>query len=402
MSFFPVSESVKRMHPSATLAAMQKAAELRESDADVIDLSVGEPDFDTPTHIKNYAIEALNRGVTKYTPTVGLKPLQKAIQGFYEREFNVSFETNQIMATAGGKQAIFNAVCALANPGDEVLLHKPYWVSFPEIVNFTGARVVEIDTEETGFVLNAEQVRNSITDKTKLIIVNSPGNPSGRVIPPAEFRKIVEVCAEKNVFVVSDECYARFVFPPAEIFSTAMLPKDLQQFVCIAGTFSKTFAMTGWRVGYTVANAEWTKAMNKLQSHSTSHPTSFAQAACADALENWEETKNSLDRMLAEYARRRAYLIPALRDICGFQCSEPEGAFYAFPDVRCYLNDQIKTSADFADLLLREAYVVTTDGSGFGVPGFIRISYATKFERLKEAIERIKNVIGNLKTEARA
>lgn len=396
MSFFPVSEAVKRMQPSATLAAMAKAAELRESGADVIDLSVGEPDFDTPQHIKNYAIEALNAGMTKYTPTPGLKPLQKAIQGFYQTEFGADFEANQIIATAGGKQAIFNAVCAVANSGDEVLLHKPFWVSFPEIVNFTGAKIVEIDTEETGFVLTAEQVRRSITDKTRLIIINSPGNPSGRVIPSKEFKKIVEACAEKNVFIVADECYARFVYPPHEVFSTAMLPKELQQFVCIAGTFSKTFAMTGWRVGYTVANPEWTKAMVKLQSHSTSHPTSFAQAACAKALENWDETKKSLDGMLAEYTRRRAYLIPALRETCGFQCSEPEGAFYAFPDVRGYLNDRIKTSADFSDLLLQEANVVTTDGSAFGVPGFVRFSYATSLERLKEAIERVKGVIANL------
>jgi aspartate aminotransferase len=396
MSSFPVSESVKRLHPSATLAAMQKATELRESGVDVIDLSVGEPDFDTPQHIKNYAIEALNAGVTKYTPTTGLKSLKIAIQSFYEQEFGASFETNQIMATAGGKQAIFNAVCAVANPGDDVLLHKPYWVSFPEIVNFTGARIVEIDTEETGFVLTAEQVKRSITDKTKLIIINSPGNPSGRVIPAAEFKKIVEVCAEKNVFIVADECYARFVYPPHEIFSTAMLPKELQQWVCIAGTFSKTFAMTGWRVGYTVANAEWTKAMNMLQSHSTSHPTSFAQAACARALENWDETKLSLDAMLAEYNRRRDYLIPALREECGFECSEPEGAFYAFPDVRAFLNDRIKTSADLSDLLLREAHVVTTDGAGFGVPGYVRFSYATKLERLKEAVERVKKVMANM------
>lgn len=396
MSSFPVSENVRRMRPSATLAAMQKANELRESGVDVIDLSVGEPDFDTPQHIKNYAIDALNRGVTKYTPTTGLKTLREAIQSFYEQEFNASFETDQIMATAGGKQAIFNAVCAIVNPRDEVLLHKPYWVSFPEIVNFTGARIVEIDTEETGFVLTAEQVKRSITDRTKLIIVNSPGNPSGRVIPHAEFKKIVEACAEKNVFIVADECYARFVYPPHEIFSTAMLPRELQRWVCIAGTFSKTFAMTGWRVGYTVANAEWTKAMNMLQSHSTSHPTSFAQAACAAALENWDETKQSLDAMLAEYNRRRDYLIPALRDECGFECSEPEGAFYAFPNVRRFLNDRIKTSADLSDLLLREAHIVTTDGAGFGVSGYVRFSYATELERLKEAVERVKKVIANL------
>ncbi|MEP6924028.1 MAG: pyridoxal phosphate-dependent aminotransferase, partial [Pyrinomonadaceae bacterium] len=372
---FPVSESVKRMRPSATLAAAAIAADLKSQGADVIDLSIGEPDFDTPQHIKNYAIEALQHGITKYTPTTGLKSLQKAIIGFYEREFGVSFAANQVMATSGGKQAIFNAVLTLVNRDDEVLIHQPYWVSFPEIVNFTGAKIVEIETEETGFVLTAEQVKVAITDKTKLIIINSPGNPSGRVIPADEFRKIVEVCAEHNVYVVSDECYLKFVYPPAEVFSTASLPKELQEYVCIAGTFSKTLAMTGWRVGYTIANPEWTRGMAKLQSHSTSHPTSFAQEGCAMALENWSETNAALNRMLAEYTRRREFLIPALNEI-GLPCEMPEGAFYAFPNVRRCFNERIKTSADFADLLLKEAHIVTTNGAGFGVEGFIRLSYA--------------------------
>ncbi len=393
---FLTSEAVKRMRPSATLAAMQAAKDLKETGADVIDLSVGEPDFDTPEHIKQYAVEALREGITKYTPTPGLKSLQRAIIGFYQREFGAHFEPNQIVATCGGKQAIFNAVCAIANPTDEVLLHKPYWVSFPEIINFTGAKIVEIDTEATDCVLNAAQVENAITDKTKAIIINSPGNPSGRVIAPDEFRKIVEVCAENNVFVVSDECYLKFVYPPHEVFSTASLPAELQKFVCITGTFSKTLAMTGWRVGYSIANVEWTKAMTKLQSHSTSHPTSFAQEACAHALDNWAETEQALNEMLEEYASRREFLIPALRTIPGFKCNEPEGAFYAFPDVRGALNEPVKTSAELSDLLLTKAHVVTTDGAGFGTPGFIRISYATALERLREAVERIRAVVESL------
>ena len=384
------------MRPSATLAAMQAAKELKESGADVIDLSVGEPDFDTPEHIKNYAIEALRGGVTKYTPTPGLKLLQTAIAEFYAREFGAQFESNQIIATSGGKGGIFNAVLALVNAGDEVLIAQPYWVSFPEIINFTGARIVEIATENNDFILTAEAVKNAITPNTKLIIVNSPSNPSGRVIPPPEFQKIVEVCAEKGVFVISDECYLRFVYPPAEVFSTASLPAELQQFVCICGSFSKTFAMTGWRVGYTIANQEWTRAMTKLQSHSTTHPTAFAQAACAAALENWDETRAALDAMLSEYAKRRAFLIPALNEIRGFKCAQPEGAFYAFPNVRGALNDRVQTSQGLSDLLLKQAHVVTTDGAGFGASGFIRISYAAALERLQEAVERIMKVVENL------
>lgn len=396
MSNFPVSESVQRMRPSATLAAMQAAKELKATGADVIDLSVGEPDFDTPQHIKDYAVEALQRGVTKYTPTNGLKSLQTAICDFYQREFGARFDANQIVATSGGKGGLFNAVCALVNRGDEVLLPQPFWVSFPEMVNFTGAQFVEIETSDTDFVLTAEQVRAAITDKTKLIIINSPNNPSGRVIPADEFRKIVEVCAEKNVFVISDECYLRFVYPPSEVFSTASLPQELQPFVCICGSFSKTFAMTGWRVGYTIANQDWTRAMTKLQSHSTTHPTAFAQAACAAALENWAQTEAALNEMLTEYKRRRAFLIPALQAIPGFRCSEPEGAFYAFPDVRGALGERVKTSAELSDLILKEAHVVTTDGAAFGASGFIRFSYATAFERLQEAVERIRVVIESL------
>lgn len=393
---FPISEAVKRMRASATLAAMQAAKELKEAGADVIDLSVGEPDFDTPQHIKDYAIAALQRGVTKYTATTGLKSLQTAICNFYEREFGAKFETNQVIATSGGKAGLFNAVCALVNPGDDVLLPQPFWVSFPEMINFTGARFVEIATEGTDFVLTADQVRRAITPRTKLIIINSPNNPSGRVIPGAEFQRIIEVCAEKNVFVISDECYLRFVYPPAEVFSTASLSAELQQFVCICGSFSKTFAMTGWRAGYTIANAEWTKAMTKLQSHSTTHPTAFVQAACAEALDNWAETEKCLSQMLAEYARRREFLIPALCQITGFECAEPKGAFYAFPNVRGCLNGRVETSAELSDLLLKEAHVVTTDGAGFGASGFIRISYATAFERLQEAVERIKLVVSGL------
>jgi aspartate aminotransferase len=393
MTFFPVSEAVKRMQPSATLAAMQAAKKLQAEGYDVIDLSVGEPDFDTPTHIKNYAIEALQKGLTKYTPTPGLKSLQDAIIAFYAREFGVEFAPNQVMATVGGKQAIFNAVLALINAGDDVLLAQPYWVSFPEIVNFTGANIVEIKTEETDFILTAAQVKDAITPRAKLLIVNSPSNPSGRVIPAAEFQKIIETCAEHNVFVISDECYLKFVYPPHEVFSTASLPRELQEYVCIAGSFSKTFAMTGWRSGFSIANVEWTKAMNKLQSHSTTHPTSFVQAACAAALNHWDETKASVDAMISEYTKRRAYLIPALREIPGFQCAEPEGAFYAFPNVRGSLNSEIKTSAELSDLLLHEAHVVTTDGAGFGASGYIRISYAASLERLREAVERIRRIV---------
>ena len=382
------------MQGSSTLAAMQAAQAMRAQGIDVVDLGPGEPDFDTPDYIKQAAIKALQEGHTKYTATAGVRPLQDAILRYYEREFDKSYAHSQVMATSGGKQAIFNAVVTLCGPGDEVLIPAPYWVTFPEIVAFARATPVYIDTLETDFVLTAEQVARAITPRTKLAIINSPSNPSGRVIPPDEFRRIMEVLTEHGVFVITDECYQQFVYPPAEVFSAASLPAELQQRLCIAGSFSKTYAMTGWRVGYTLASEAWTKAMLKVQSHSTSNVTSFVQYAAAAAFDG---PQDSVTTMLAEYRRRRDWLIPALNEIPGFRCAMPEGAFYAFPDVRGCLRGDLKTSADFADKLLRETQTVVTDGAGFGTEGFIRISYATSLERLEEAIRRIRQCAGSVK-----
>lgn len=389
---FPVSRNVARMKMSSTLKAGQTAGLLRERGFDVIDLTLGEPDFPTPEFIKEYAWEGLQKGLTKYTPTAGLKTFQESIVEFYAKEFGAHFSPQQIVATDGGKQALFNACCTLLNPGDEVLIPQPYWVTFPEIVKFCGATSVFIETETSDFILTAEQVQDSITDKTKLLIINSPNNPTGRVIHKNELIKIVEICAERNVYVLTDECYLFFAYPPSEVFTSASLPEDLRRFVCVAGSFSKTYAMTGWRIGYTIANEEWTGQMTKLQSHSTSHPTSFVQYACARAMENHAASKAAVNLMLAEYKRRKDWLIPALQQTRNFKCQMPEGAFYAFVDVREMLGEQFKTSADVAELLLNEAHTVVTDGEGFGADGFLRISYATSLENLQTAVERIRKV----------
>jgi aspartate aminotransferase len=386
---FRVAENVARMQPSSTLAAMQAAMTLRAEGHDVVDFGPGEPDFDTPAHIKEAAAEAMRAGQTKYTPTGGTRKLQEAIIGYYEREFGTRFSASEVMATAGGKQAIFNAVVTLCGPGDEVLIPKPYWVTFPEIVTFAGATPVFIDSEATDFQLTAEQVSEAITPRTRLIIINSPSNPSGRVIPPQEFERIMRVLAERGVYAVSDECYLRFVYEPAEVFSAARLAPELRERLCIAGSFSKTYAMTGWRIGYSIAPAAWTREMNKVQSHSTSNPSSISQAAAVAAFESSQEC---VGVMLAEYRRRRDWLIAALRDVPGLVCAEPEGAFYAFPSVRGCFGGEIKSSADFADKLLREAHTVVTDGAGFGVDGYIRMSYATSMERLQEGLARIRRV----------
>ena len=394
MSKFPVSENVSRMQSSATMAAMQAAEALRAAGVNVCDFGAGEPDFDTPDNIKQAAAAAMQAGRTKYTAAGGIREIHRAIIEFYKREFGTEYQSSEVMATAGGKQAIFNAVVTLINPGDEVLIPKPYWVTFPEVVVFAGGKPVYIETEETDFVLTPEQVEKAITPRTKLIILNSPSNPSGRVLPPNDIRRILELTTERGIYVVSDECYLRFVYPPAEVFSAASLPAELRSRLCIAGSFSKTYAMTGWRVGYALAPTEWTKAMLKVQGHSTSNTNSIAQWAAVEALTGPQE---SVGIMLAEYTRRREWLLKALCDIPGITCSEPEGAFYAFPNVRGLLKNGMKTSGEFAQRLLEDEHTVVTDGAGFGTEGYVRISYATSMAQIQEGITRIRRLAEKLK-----
>ena len=390
---FPVSDNVARMQPSSTLAAMQAAVALRATGVDVVDLGAGEPDFDTPQHIQLAAVEAMRSGHTKYTPTAGTKQLQESIINYYEREFGTRYAPAEVMATAGGKQAIFNAVVTLAGPGHEVLIPKPYWVTFPEIVTFAGATPVFIDTEESGFQLTAREVERAITPRTRLIILNSPSNPSGRVIPPEEFKSIMELVVARGIYAISDECYLRFVYSPAKVFSAASLSEKIRAHLCIAGSFSKTFAMTGWRIGYALAPEGWVKGMLKVQSHSTSNPSSISQHAATAA---FNSAQDCVAGMLAEYQSRRDWLMKALSDVPGFRCVEPEGAFYAFPDVRGCLGGAVKTSGELAEKLLNEAHTVVTDGAGFGADGYIRISSATSLDRLEEGVARIRRVAGTL------
>lgn len=387
---FQPADNVARMQVSSTLAAMQAAEAARAQGFNVVDFGAGEPDFDTPDNIKTAASEAMRAGKTKYTATAGIMKLQQAIIDFYAQQFGAEYARAEVMATSGGKQAIFNAVVTLIEPDDEVLIPRPYWVTFPEVVVFARGTPVFIDTEDTGFVLTAEHVERAISPKTKLIILNSPCNPSGRVIPAPEFEKIMSLLADRGIFVISDECYLRFVYPPAEVFSAAGLPLQLRRRLCIAGSFSKTYAMTGWRVGYALAPADWTKAMLKVQGHSTSNANSIAQFAAVEALTGPQE---SVSTMLDEYTKRRAWLLDALRQIPGITCNEPEGAFYAFPSVRDCLGGGVHTSDEFARRLLEEEHTVVTDGAAFGADGYLRISYATSMDQLKEGITRIRRFV---------
>jgi aspartate aminotransferase len=395
ISKYVPAQRVKEMSASSTLAVVQKADALRRSGKDVIDLGAGEPDFNTPDHIKNAAHLAIDENFTRYTPTAGIKEIKEAIVNYIALETSTRYELSEVVVSAGGKQTIFNAILTLINPGDEVLLPAPYWVTFPEIVTLAQGKSVVIDTESTNFQLTAEQVKASISPRTRLIILNSPSNPSGRVITPKEFEKIAELALENNFLILSDECYYKFVYAPHKPFSAASLPKELRDNILICGSLSKTYAMTGWRLGYALGNKDWVSEMVKVQSHSTSNPSSIGQKAAIAALSS---PQNTVQEMLNEYNKRRDYLIPALNSIYGIECVEPEGAFYAFPNIKKVLenNSKIKTSEQFAEYLLDEAYIALTAGSAFGAEGYLRISYATSLETLKRGVERINACVEKL------
>jgi aspartate aminotransferase len=369
------------------------ADKLRSQGVNVIDLGVGEPDFPTPEHIKDAAKKALDENFTKYTSASGIAPLRKAICDYMNGNFGSDYSPEQCCVVLGGKQGIFNAVLALIDRGDEVLLENPCWVSFPEIVHFSEGKVVPVETEATDFHLTADQVKTAITPRSKLLIINSPSNPTGRVIAPAEFKKIIEVAVERGLWVISDECYLQFVYPPYEPNSAAALPPELRSRILIAGSLSKTYAMTGWRVGFTLGPQEWVTEVIKIQSQSATHAASIAQKASIVAL---TESQESVKTMLVEYKRRADWLIPALNQVPGVKCGTPEGAFYAFPNIKELVkNCGFATSKEVADELLWKYGVVTTDGAAFGSEGYLRMSYANSLEAIQEAVERMKRMVAD-------
>lgn len=392
---FVPAQRVLEMAASSTLAVVQKADSLRRAGHKVIDLGAGEPDFPTPNNIKQAAYKAIEENFTRYTPTGGTAELKQAIIDYFQRETGAQYQPAEVIVGAGGKQTLFNAIVTLINPGDEVLMPAPYWVTFPEIVTFAGGRSVIIDTESTGFQVTAAQIAAHITERTKLVILNSPCNPSGRIISATEFEAIARLVVEHNLWLISDECYYQFVYPPHKTFSAASLAPELRERIFISGSFSKTYAMTGWRIGYGLGPKNWLAEMVKVQSHSTSNPSSIAQKAAVEAIKG---TQDTVTAMLAEYHHRRNYLIEALNNIPGISCLEPEGAFYAFPCVKELLaqNSKIKTSEELADYLLAEAHVVLTAGSAFGSEGYLRLSYATDMDTLAQGVERITNCAKDL------
>jgi aspartate aminotransferase len=389
-SGFVASDRAQATKLSSVAAIVMAAERLRSQGVDIVDLGAGEPDFPTPEYIKAAAIQALDENFTRYTAASGILPLKEAVCATIEKDFGANYSVPQCSVTVGGKNAIFNAVLALINPGDDVLIERPAWVSFPEIIRFAGGSPVEVHTEDNDFHLTAAAVRDAITPKTRLLIINSPSNPTGRVIDPAEFERIVTTAAERGIWVISDECYVQFVYPPGKPFSAAALSPELRERTLIAGSFSKTYAMTGWRIGFVLGPEAWVTEVTKISSQSTSNVNSITQRAALAALTAPQE---SVEMMLKEYTRRRDWLIPALNQIPGITCGMPEGAFYAFPDVRGLMKDcGFSDSKQLADTLLYEYGVVCTSGGAFGAEGYLRLSYANSMTALEEGVARIRGL----------
>lgn len=385
-----IAERISLISVSSTAQVAAAAEKLRSEGVDVVDFGPGEPDFPTPDNIKQAACRALDQNFTKYTSVGGTLELRKAVCERHACDFGTAYTPSECVITVGGKHAVFNITQALINPGDEVIIPVPFWVTYKDVVNYAGGKCVFLETREVdGFALTASALEPLLTARTRMLIVNSPANPSGAVLPAEEFAKICHVCARRGIYVLTDECYCQFVYE-GEPFSAASLP-GAKQTVLVAGSVSKTYAMTGWRIGFALVPGAIAQAILKLQSHSTSNPTSIAQKAALEALAG---PQDSVRAMLAEYRRRREFVLPRLRRIPGITCTEPKGAFYAYPDISALLGrDGLRTPAEFAGRLLEEARVSVVPGEAFGTSRHIRISYATSMAELERGLDRIQQFI---------
>ena len=381
------SERIARISVSSTAAVVIKAEKLRAGGVNLVDFGAGEPDFPTPENIKRAAIEALQKNFTKYTATGGTRDLKQAIVDRHAADFGSNYAPEESLVTVGGKHAIFEAVAATINSGDEVILPIPYWVSFLDIVHYAGGKAVLLETrEEDNFAVRAAAVEKLVTPKTRMIIINSPSNPAGAVAPDEEMEKLLALAARRNILLMSDETYCHFIYGGRKPFSLGA-SKNRENLILI-GSLSKTYAMTGWRVGYALGSAKLIANMLKLQSHSTSNPTSFAQKGAVEALRG---PQDSVRAMLAEYLQRRDRIVAGLRAIPGIRCANPEGAFYVYPNVGSYLKkDGLADTSVLAEKLLEDAHVAVVPGPAFGTHEHVRLSYATSLEQIDEGLRRLK------------
>ncbi len=395
-----VSNSLKKIKPSPTLAVTQKAKELKAAGKDVIGLGAGEPDFDTPENIKQAAIDAINRGETKYTAVDGTPKLKKAIVEKFRRENKLNYDLNQISVGTGGKQIIYNAMMATVNQGDEVIIPAPYWVSYPDIVLLAGGNPIIIKcSENENFKITPEKLKDSITAKTKWLILNSPSNPTGSCYSEKEIKSLAKVLIEnKQVHILSDDIYEHIIYGNFNFFTIAQI-KELKDRTLTMNGVSKSYAMTGWRIGYGAGPKEIIKAMAKIQSQSTTNPSSISQAAAVEALNG---TQNFIIERSKAFQERRDFVVKSLNEIKGLNCLNPDGAFYVFPNCSKLLNKKdkkgklLKTDSDFVESLLENNGVAVVQGSAFGLEGYFRISYATSMQNLKNALKKISEFCDSL------
>jgi aspartate aminotransferase len=395
-----VSNNLKRIKPSPTLAVTQKARELKAAGKDIISLGAGEPDFDTPNNIKQAAIKAINDGETKYTAVDGTPVLKDAIIKKFKRENNLDYQADQITVGAGGKHVIYNAMVATLNEGDEVVIPAPYWVSYPDIVLLAGGTPVILKcNEKQGFKINLLELEKSITKKTKWLILNSPSNPTGVCYSENDIRQIAKVLTKHpHVYILSDDIYEHVIYEGFKFFTIAQVA-ELKERVLTMNGVSKAYSMTGWRIGYAAGPKEIIKAIAKIQSQSTTNPSSISQAAAVEALNG---TQEFIKERATSFQERRDLVVKTLNDISGIECLNPDGAFYVFPSCKNLIGkkdsngNELKTDTDFVQSLLENNGVAVVQGSAFGLEGFFRISYATSMENLKKALKKISSFCKSL------
>jgi aspartate aminotransferase len=389
-----LADRVQRITESPTMAVNAKASSMKAAGIDVIDFSAGEPDFPTPQNVKEAGIAAIRNNFTKYTPAAGVRKLRELVANRYQQKYGQTFRAEEVILTSGAKQALFNLVMSLVQDGDDVLIPEPYWVTFPDQVKVCGGTPVFVPTkEEDGFALDASEVEKKLTSRTRMLILNSPNNPSGAVITRKTMSALLDLCVKNNIAILFDETYDCFVFPPYEHTSPLHFYPKGRDLTFIVNTFSKTYSMTGWRLGYALGPAEVISACDKLQSHTTSNPPSISQMAAVQAIEG---DQSSVGIMYAEYEKRRNFVAEALGRMPRIHCNQPQGAFFVFPDFSAYLSREVPDSVALCKLLLDKCHVATVPGSAFGMEGHLRISYATSIENLQEGCRRIQSFLESM------
>ncbi len=389
-----ISKRVSQIEPSATLAITAKAKKMKQEGIDVIGFGAGEPDFDTPLNIKEAAKKALDEGFTKYTPTSGTPELKQEIAKKLKCDNNLDYKPDQILVSCGAKHSIFNAVFALCDEGDEVILPSPYWVSYPEIIKVSGAAPLIINTtEERNFKVTSDQLKRAITPKTKLFILNSPSNPTGMVYEEKELEDISNVLAQAGIYCLSDEIYEKIIYNGTRHASIASFGEKIKNLTIVINGMSKSYSMTGWRIGYAAGPKDIIQAMSNFQSHTTSNPTSFAQTGALEALKGPQE---DMKNMVAQFKKRRDFMVTRINSIKGLSVNNPQGAFYCFVNVSKILGRGIEGSLALADRLLTEAKVAVVPGIAFGDDSFIRLSYAASMKNIEEGLNRIEKWLKKL------